>query len=235
MTNRTRTTHWTSAIILLVLMLSACTQQTPAPTEPPQLSTPTSDPVAVTQTFQAIITSAQETLVADLTAQAPPTATAQPTNTPIVITATVAGTAATQQATTALPTATSQPGQQATSTSAPVVTSTPALSTCQIVSQNPAFGQDFSPGEDLDLRWTVRNTSGSTWDQGETDYVFVSGDEIHRQAAYDFRETVESNDEVDIIVDALAPTQPGRYATTWAIVRGGQRVCLMSATIDVVE
>lgn len=235
MSNRSRITPWASAIVFLILLLAACTPQTPAPTEPPQISTPTTDPLAVTQTFQAILTAAQATVVAELTAQAPPTATEPPTDTPVVITATAAEPAATQAATSAPPTATSQPGQPQVATVTPALSSTPALTTCQIVSQSPAFGQDFSPGEDLDLRWRVRNTSGSVWNQGETDYVFVSGAMLHRQAAYDFRETVQANGEVDIIVDATAPNQPGRYTTTWAVDNGNQRVCIMSATIDVIE
>lgn len=230
-------------LTLLVLLVSACTPTAPGPTQAPQVASPTVDTMAITQTFQALVTAAQGTVSAELTAQPPQaTQTPLPTQTPIVITATARETAATQAATaaatsaaaTTVPAATTAPGQQVTATR-PATPGTAVPASCTIVSQRPAFGQDFRPREDLDLSWIVRNTSGQQWNIADVDYVFVSGTEFHKQAAYDLRENTAANDEVEILVDALAPALPGRYSATWAIVRGGQRLCTMSATFDVVE
>lgn len=223
---------------LLVLLVAACTPSAPPPTQPPQAASPTVDTMAITQTFQALVTAAQETVAAELTAQPPQaTQTPFPTQTPIVITATARETAATQAATpaaTTAPVATTAPGQQVTATR-PATPGTAVPASCTIVSQRPAFGQDFRPREDIDLSWIIRNTSSQQWNTADVDYVFVSGTEFHKQAAYDLRENTAANDEVEILVDVLAPALPGRYSATWALVRGGQRLCTMSATFDVVE
>jgi hypothetical protein len=196
------------------------------------VNTPTVDTAAQTQTFEALESAARQTVVAELTANAPlptnttePTATLEPTTAP------------------ASPTAAATSAVIATNTAAPALatqtvvrpTATPTNTLCKIVSQSPAFGQTVKPREDLDFRWTVQNISTRTWAQAETDFRYLSGEKMVRADAVDFPKTVAANEQVDLIVDVLAPTLPGRYTTTWIIVNGSQTVCTLTATITVAQ
>lgn len=115
-------------------------------------------------------------------------------------------------------------------------TSTSTASTkfaCEFIAQDPDNGTVFDPNEDFDTRWRVKNTGTRTWDENGTDYLYKSGDKIHKQAAYDFPKTVAPGKSVDLIVDMRAPTDPGSYTTRWEIRIGSNRFCTMRLTIEV--
>lgn len=103
---------------------------------------------------------------------------------------------------------------------------------CLVVSVTPT--KPVSKGADLDLIWTVKNTSSSAWNASSVDYKYVSGSNfsIHGDR-YDMRTTVNAGDTVKIIVDALAPKTAGYYTTNWALVSGSTTLCNLSATLRV--
>lgn len=103
---------------------------------------------------------------------------------------------------------------------------------CQLVSVTPAGS--VARGADLDLTWTVKNTSGRTWSGSSVDYQYVSGTKFHKRGdRYDLRQDVKSSETVSIAVDVIAPSTAGSYTTTWAIVEGQATICTMSYTLRV--
>ena len=65
------------------------------------------------------------------------------------------------------------------------------------------------------------------------DYVYVSGDKIHKVAGYDLGKTLDRGDVRELIVSMLAPKTPGTYTTNWALQVGSEYFCTMSLTIEV--
>ncbi len=90
-------------------------------------------------------------------------------------------------------------------------------------------------GSDFDAVWTVRNISGEDWFTNSVDYKFISGTEMHQKAFYDFPQTIKDGESGKIIVDMLAPSEPGIYSTTWAIVSGNRTFCVLYMTVTVTE
>ena len=115
-----------------------------------------------------------------------------------------------------------------------VSTSTPAASGyCSQVAVSPVDAT-FSPGNELDMRWTITNISGWTWSKNNVDYIYVSGTKMYKyNPTYDLNADVPSGSSVDIIVDTVAPTSRGYYSTTWALMNGSTTLCYLSNTIYV--
>lgn len=223
-----KSSHWKiTALALIAAILAGCTGQQPS-----------LEPTVDTQpTFAMVQTQAVQTAVADMTLNAPPTATqALPTETPL-------------PAATLEPTATNPPPTVAPiiPTSAPtstvrVVTNTPAYTAtssaynCTITEQSPSFGYDIRKGSDFDGRWVVKNTGSETWTTSDVDIRYVSGEKFQTNVdALDLSSNVAKNDSFTIIVDMLAPNNTGRYSATWAVYDGGQTICVLPITIDVTE
>lgn len=210
-----KTMTWKPILVMgLLIWIMGCTP-TPAPT-------PTVDERTLAETLRVVRTEAAETVVAQITAEA----LRNPS-------ATVTNTATSTQTSTPLPTATPVPP---TATYRPVITYTftPAAFQCSIVSQTPPSGQDFSPGADFDAKWVVKNIGTDSWDASNMDYYYTSGTHMEKHGnSFDLPQSVDPGETVEIVVDMLAPTDAGRYTTTWTIGQSGIVACVMSITIDV--
>lgn len=179
-----------SALVLIgSLFLSACKAKTPAE--------PTPDAAA-------IMTQAVQTVQSQLTktAQAMPTATntAVPTETPVPATATLAVNP-TAAATIIVPSAT--------------LPSASVPDKYTYISQSPADGTVFTPGQTFTTTWTVKNVGTTTW---TTAYMlrFYAGS---RLGATDikFPKEVKPNETVDLTVNMTAPITAGEYTSTWVL------------------
>lgn len=118
-------------------------------------------------------------------------------------------------------------------TVSPVVTPNPPTTntTCEILSAVP---NRMPLRGDFDAVWTVKNTSGKTWDANSVDFKYVSGTKMHKYASiFDLPQTVKSGETVKIIVDMLAPDQAGIYTANWALVSGSTTLCNLPITINV--
>jgi hypothetical protein len=104
---------------------------------------------------------------------------------------------------------------------------------CQVISQTPQNGSVIPRGEAFDAKWRVANVGRQDWNRTSADYIYNSGDRLHRQAGYDFEVSVSSGGSVELVVRMLAPTQPGRYSTSWRIQIGRQVFCPLNLTINV--
>ena len=116
------------------------------------------------------------------------------------------------------------------------ITATPIISAvkCEVESLTKPTGS-FSPKQNFDAIWIVKNTSGLKWDKNEVDYKYLSGKKMHKyEKIYDLPQTIYHNDTITIIVDMTAPDdEPGTYSTTWAIVQGTTTICELPITITV--
>lgn len=104
---------------------------------------------------------------------------------------------------------------------------------CTIISVSPANGTVYNARTDFDAKWRVKNIGKKNWDRGSADYIYDSGNKIHKVSGYDFTKTVKVGETVDLGVDMEAPKDSGTYTTYWVIRIGSQKFCKMSLTIVV--
>lgn len=115
-----------------------------------------------------------------------------------------------------LPTSTITLTPTSTATETPTVTPTNDLYQCLILYTFPN-GASFPPGGDFDGKWTLRNTGKEQW-SNDFDWVFVGGDRFQVQAdSIDLNSYINPGNEVEFVVDMLAPRQPGTYSAKWAL------------------
>ncbi len=194
---------------------------------------PTLDPDSV-KTAIAGTAAAAETMTALLT---PPTWT--PTFTPFPTGTSPSTPTPTETFFFSLPTFT----RTRTPTSIPTQTSPPdsgggggngnSKLSCNVTGVNPSNNTVFSPNQDFDTQWTLKNTGSDRWEASGMDYVFVGGDSLHTQSGYDLPGNVKSGAMVTLGVDMKAPGTPGTYSTTWNLKAGKTFFCNMRLTIIV--
>jgi hypothetical protein len=88
---------------------------------------------------------------------------------------------------------------------------------------------------DFDTVWTVKNVSGADWLQNSVDYKYISGIKLHQKDSYDFTQTIKNGESGKVIVDMLAPSEPGIYTTQWAILSGNQVLCVLNIVVTVIS
>ncbi|NPV55388.1 MAG: hypothetical protein HPY76_01770 [Anaerolineae bacterium] len=85
------------------------------------------------------------------------------------------------------------------------------------ISNSPPDYSTFSPGQDFDMVWIVRNTGTSTWNSTYS-YRYQRGEKAHKKDNYHLKTTVPPGASVELIVDMNAPTEPGNYNLYWELV-----------------
>jgi Ig-like domain from next to BRCA1 gene len=216
-TRKTKLFIWFAALALII----ACVPTLAAPP-----SVPTSDPGAV-NTFIAQTVVAASTR----TAAAMPSLTPTPSITP------------TQNTETPLPTITPT-FLFILSSPTPLVIPTFTLSSsgggsssdnfaCRITKVSPPNGSSFNPRDDFDAVWSVKNIGQKKWDRTGIDYIYSSGDKLHKVSGYDLSSNVGVGESIDLGVDMQAPKNSGTYTTTWTMRSGSKTFCTMTLTIVV--
>ena len=104
---------------------------------------------------------------------------------------------------------------------------------CRITQVSPANGSSFNSRDDFDAVWTVKNIGQKKWDRTGVDYIYSSGDKLHKISGYDLSKNVASGDSIDLGVDMQAPKNSGTYTTTWTMRSGNKNFCTMTLTINV--
>ncbi len=206
--------HLLIASLGLLLFILAC--ELPVATAPPVRSSPAIPlETVIAETAGAAQTQTLRALPPTETATAtvPPTKTASltpsPTDTVVII----------------LPTWT------------PSITSTPTARSvgngCDLVSQDPPNNQSFSRNANFEVQWTFRNSGAETWDHGDYDFEYLSGEKIHKDRVYDLPENVDPGGEVTLTVRMKAPEGRGSYTTTWGLIAGNDIRCQVAFKINV--
>lgn len=236
-----RQTRWKiAAFVMMAALLAGCGRATAVPSLEPTID--------MLPTISRIQTQAVETAVMAMTLDAPsatpqtvvtetatlppvePTATTASTNTPIPTVA--LPTLPPTVVPTLIPTSTRFPA-----TSTPASTATITGYSCVMTGSTPPFGYDLPPGGDFDGNWTVVNNGSVDWATNEIDVVFVSGTRFQENDidSFDLPAAVARTKTFNVVIDMLAPREPGRYTATWALKRGGTTLCNLPVTIDVVQ
>jgi hypothetical protein len=182
-----------NALLVLTLLLTACAPQaTPEPT------------IDANQLY----TQAAQTVVAQLTLNAPPA-----TQTP---------------AATKAPTATNTPLGGALPTLPPLST-LPSLATATksalniadkaiYITQSPSDNATVAGGKVFNITWRLRNTGTTTWNNQYVYRFYAAANKIPTAAnGYNLTTNVAPNGEVDLTVVATAPTSAGLYDTQWVL------------------
>jgi hypothetical protein len=99
----------------------------------------------------------------------------------------------------------------------PTVTPTRTVDQASWIRQSPADGAILSPGEDLDMIWTIKNIGTNAW-SARYSYEYARGVKMQKKDSYRLNRTVGVDDTIDIIVDMIAPSEPGSYSTSWRLV-----------------
>lgn len=76
-------------------------------------------------------------------------------------------------------------------------------------------GATLSPSEKFTKIWRMRNEGGAAWAEN-TVLTFVGGDQLGAPEAVTVP-AVAASEEVDIAVDMVAPSVPGRYVSYWRL------------------
>lgn len=114
----------------------------------------------------------------------------------------------------------------------PTPSGTVVTNACQIVSVTP--NKSMPTRYDFDAVWTVKNTSGKTWESYAVDYKYLSGRDMYKHnAIYDLPKRVKDGESIKIIVDMKSPGATGTYSTRWALVQGSTTLCELPLTITV--
>ncbi|MFT3894980.1 MAG: NBR1-Ig-like domain-containing protein [Anaerolineales bacterium] len=103
---------------------------------------------------------------------------------------------------------------------------------CEVVTTYP-FGVTFSPRTNFDATWKVKNTGSQSWDRNSVDFVYSSGDQIHKVAGYDLDQNVKVGQSITLSVSMQAPKSQGTYTTRWILKVAGKTICTMVANITV--
>jgi len=202
------------AILAGIMLLIGCGGLAPNPTSG-STTAPTID-------LNIVRTEAAQTVVAQITqeAAANPTNTTAPTEIPPTETARPSPTEV--QPLVVPPTETPMVVFTATATRKPV-TFVPSPTSSYVdqatwISNTPADGAIFKPSTDFDAVWTLKNTGRRDWNK-EFYYHWTGGNlKGALQDLYFINGPVKVNDTVKLIVDMIAPKEPGRYTTYWELV-----------------
>jgi len=104
---------------------------------------------------------------------------------------------------------------------------------CQVTRVSPPNGSSFSPRDDFDVFWTVKNIGKKNWNRTDVDYIYSSGAKIHKISGYDLDSNVKVGNTIDLGVDMQAPKDPGTYSTVWTMRVGNNEFCPLRFTIVV--
>lgn len=103
---------------------------------------------------------------------------------------------------------------------------------CEVLSVYP-FAVTFSSRTNFEATWTIKNTGTKKWDRNSVDFVYSSGDKIHKVSGYDLTKDVNPGQNITLSVSMQAPKTAGNYTTYWALRDGGTNICRMVATLVV--
>lgn len=136
--------------------------------------------------------------------QAPPTETQAPTTATVVQTNTAVPPT---QVPTAVFTPTNLP---------PTATPKPCYQLSFISDVTIPDGTKIVAGTTFTKTWRIQNSGTCKWDTG-FDIVFVDGDQMGANKAYDFPKNVAPGETVDISIDFVAPLTSGNYTSKWML------------------
>lgn len=212
----------TLLVLVLFMVVFSNPQTFLNPLPPPDLPEVLVLPTA-TATLRSLPTVATPEELIELATESGPSATPRPSSTPLPTNTSFV-----------LPTSTITLTPTPTETETPTASPTSSAYQCEVVSSSPEYNRVYPPGGDFDGRWTLKNTGTETW--GDiVDLIYISGAKFQTGAdAVDLQKSsVRTGETTDVIVDMLAPREPGTYKTVWRLRRSDTTFCEVTLQIVV--
>lgn len=103
---------------------------------------------------------------------------------------------------------------------------------CEVLDA-PTDGTYYSPRLEFKVRWRLKNVGRMDWDGNSVDFVYDTGDKIHKIKGYDLGEGTEIGNVAELFVTMQAPKDPGTYTTYWTLRYGTYKFCKVAFTIKV--
>ncbi len=212
----------TILVLILFLVVFSNPQTFINPLPPPELPKVLVLPTA-TATLRSLPTVATPEELVDISPQDDPSATPRPSSTPLPTSTSFV-----------LPSATITLTPTPTETETPTASPTSSAYQCDVVSSFPDYNQSFPPGGDFDGRWTLRNTGTERWGDN-VDLIYISGARFQTggDAVDIVKSSVVTGETTDVIVDMLAPRDPGTYKTVWRLRSSNTTFCEVTLQIIV--
>jgi uncharacterized protein YraI len=118
-----------------------------------------------------------------------------------------------------------------------VPTTPPPANSCSLVSQDPADGTVFPPSTGFGMTWVLKNTGTTTWEQNQTNLVFLgaaNGQRLHQNGdLYGVSKSVVPGDTYTVSGGLITPATPGEYGEAWALVQKDVQVCTFWVLVTV--
>jgi len=103
---------------------------------------------------------------------------------------------------------------------------------CEVL-DSPTDGTIYSPRLEFKVRWRLKNVGQKNWDGDSVDFVYDTGDKIHKTKGYDLGEGTDIGDVAELFVSMQAPKDPGTYTTYWTLRFGTHKFCKVSFRMGV--
>ena len=103
---------------------------------------------------------------------------------------------------------------------------------CEVLN-SPTDGTIYDPRLEFKVRWRLKNVGQKDWDGGSVDFVYDSGDKIHKVKGYDLGEGTKVGEVAELFVTMQAPKDPGTYTTYWTLRLGTYKFCKVSFRMGV--
>jgi hypothetical protein len=117
----------------------------------------------------------------------------------------------------------------------PRVPGTPKAYDCVLTNQLPPNGSNFNPGAAFYATWTIENMGWYSLVASDVDYRYLNGTRLQQKNdAYDLPQTLMRSSSISLVVPMQAPTAPGSYAATWAIVSAKKVICSWTIQVNVI-
>ncbi len=104
---------------------------------------------------------------------------------------------------------------------------------CEVREVDPINGTVMIPRQDFTATWLVKNVGKNDWFRATMDYVYESGNKLHKVETYSIPKGVEPGKNVFLPAEMEAPKNKGTYTTRWALVVDNHYFCPMTLTIVV--
>jgi hypothetical protein len=104
---------------------------------------------------------------------------------------------------------------------------------CSIISVSPVKNQILKPREDFDFVVVLKNNGTKNWEIGQFDFLYVSGIKMQKYVdIIDIPKTVKPGEQIQLVIDMLAPDTTGSARAVWNLAAG--KIIACSVTLDII-
>lgn len=98
----------------------------------------------------------------------------------------------------------------------PTATPVPLKYTCAVYKKKPRDNENFSRGEEFDVKFTVTNTGTRIWPKG-VDFKYVGGTDLASPNRVEIPVALQPGQSYEVVLDGEAPDTKGFYVMTYFV------------------